>query len=147
MIAFIQRYSPLSSRLAALHWTAFYSAFLNIHRSGVLTAMAWLVPHETAAVSAQVLCTQYNHAPCHIMQSHIIKSHVCLFCLFFVVVVVCFLFVFTLKFTSIFRKKTKCTRFSCFKFNHFPPEAATSAYLLVMKIKEPLCNRNFSGLC
>ena len=31
---------------------AFYSTFLNIHRSGVLTALAWLVPHETAAVSA-----------------------------------------------------------------------------------------------
>ena len=28
----------------------FYSAFLNIHRSGVLTALAWLVPHETAGV-------------------------------------------------------------------------------------------------
>ena len=51
----------------------FYSAlyffliffFLNIYRSGVLTALAWLVPRETAAVSAQVLCTPYNHAPCH----------------------------------------------------------------------------------
>ena len=31
--------------------------FFIIHRSGVLTALAWLVPHETAAVSAQVLCT------------------------------------------------------------------------------------------
>ena len=49
--------------------TSFHSAFLllNIHRSGVLTALAWLVPHETAAVSAQVLCTPYNHAPCHFM--------------------------------------------------------------------------------
>ena len=29
---------------------AFYSTFLNIHRSGVLTALAWLVPHETTAI-------------------------------------------------------------------------------------------------
>ena len=57
---------------------AFYSAFLNIHRSGVLTALAWLVPHETAAISAQVLCTPYNHAPCHFMQSHIRKVYACL---------------------------------------------------------------------
>ena len=36
------------------------------------------MPHETAAVSAQVLCTPYNHAPCHFMQSHIRKVYVCL---------------------------------------------------------------------
>ena len=48
---------------------------LFIHRNGVLTSLAWLVPHETAAVSAQVLCTPYNHAPCHFMQSHIRKVH------------------------------------------------------------------------
>ena len=59
-------------------WLAFYSAFLNIYRSGVLTALAWLVPHETAAVSAQVLCTPYNHEPCHFMQSHIHKVYACL---------------------------------------------------------------------
>ena len=52
--------------------------FLNIHRSCVLTALAWLVPHETAAVSAQVLCTPYNHAPSHFMQSHIRKVYTCL---------------------------------------------------------------------
>ena len=50
----------------------------NIYRSGVLTALAWLVPHETAAVSAQVLYTPYNHAPCHFMQSHIRPVHACL---------------------------------------------------------------------
>ena len=54
----------------------FYSAFLNIHRGGVLTALTWLVPRETAAVSAQVLCTTYNHTPCHFMQSHIRKLYV-----------------------------------------------------------------------
>ena len=52
---------------------------LNIHRSGVRTALAWrLVPHETAAVSAQVLRTPYNHAPCNFMQSHIRKVYACL---------------------------------------------------------------------
>ena len=56
----------------------FFFSFLNIHRSGVLTALAWLVPHETAAVSAQVLCTPYNHVPCHFMQSHIRKMYACL---------------------------------------------------------------------
>ena len=87
MIAYIALFSALLSRLTALAcgstWvTSFYSVFffffLNIHRSGVLTALAWLVPHETAAVSAQVLCTPYNHAPCHFMQSHIRKVYACL---------------------------------------------------------------------
>ena len=58
--------------------TSFIVRFLNIHWSGVLTVLAWLVPHETAAVSAQVLCTPYNHAPCHFMQSHIHKVYACL---------------------------------------------------------------------
>ena len=47
---------------------------MNIHRSYVLTALAWLVPRETAVVSAHVLCTPYNHAPCHFMQSHIYQG-------------------------------------------------------------------------
>ena len=62
-------------------WIAFYSAVLNIHRSGVLTALAWLVPQESAAresKSRRVLCTPYNHAPCHFMQSHIRKVYACL---------------------------------------------------------------------
>ena len=58
--------------------TSFIAHFFNIHRSSVLTALAWLVPHETAAVSAQVLCTPYNHAPCHFMQSHIHNVCACL---------------------------------------------------------------------
>ena len=56
----------------------FIARFLNIHQSGVLTALAWLVPHETAAILAQVLCTPYNQAPCHFMQSHICNVYVCL---------------------------------------------------------------------
>ena len=75
---------PPSSRLPALACDStsvtsyFYRTFLNSHRSGVLTALAWLVPHETATISAQVLCTPYNHAPCHLMQSHIHKVYACL---------------------------------------------------------------------
>ena len=34
--------------------------------------------HETAAVSAQILCIPYNHAPCHFMQSRIRKVFACL---------------------------------------------------------------------
>ena len=55
----------------------FAFAFLNIHRGGVLTALAWLRPHEIAAISAQVLCTPHNHAPRHFMQSHIRKVYAC----------------------------------------------------------------------
>ena len=89
MIAYIALFTAHLSRLTVLAcgstWVTsfitsffFFSFFLNIHRSGVLTALAWLVPHETAAVSAQVLCTLYNHAPCHFMQSHIRKVYACL---------------------------------------------------------------------
>ena len=83
MIAYIALFSALLSRLTALAcgstWVISFTArFWNIHWSGVLTALAWLVPHETAAVSAQVLCTPYNHAPCTFMQSHIRKVYACL---------------------------------------------------------------------
>ena len=83
MIAYIALFSALLSRLTALvcasAWVLdFIARFLNIHRNGVLTALAWLVPHETAAVSVQVLCTPYNYAPCHFMQSHIRKVYACL---------------------------------------------------------------------
>ena len=38
--------------------------------------LAWLVPHETAVILAlRVLCTPYNHAPCHFMPSHVHKMH------------------------------------------------------------------------
>ena len=83
MITYIALFSALLSRLTALAcdstWvTSIIARFLNIHWGGVLTALAWLVLHETAAVSAQVLCTPYNHAPCHFMQSHI-RNGVCVF--------------------------------------------------------------------
>ena len=59
-------------------WLAFYSVFLNIHQSGVLTALTWLAPHEIAVVSVQVLCTPYSHAWCHFMQSCMRKVYACL---------------------------------------------------------------------
>ena len=71
----------LRSHVILHEWIAFYNAFLNIHRSGVLTALAWLVPQESAARESQsrhILCTPYNHAPCHFMQSHIHKVYACL---------------------------------------------------------------------
>ena len=42
--------------------------------------VAWLVPRETAAVSAQALWTPYNHAPVYsvFIQSNIRRVHVCL---------------------------------------------------------------------
>ena len=66
--------------MVLLFFFFFFSSFffLNIHRSGVLTALTGLVPHETAAVSAQVLCRTYNHAKYHFMQSHIRKVYACL---------------------------------------------------------------------
>ena len=79
MMAYIALFSTLEQTLRSLvilpEGLAFYSAFLSIHGSGILTALAWLVLYETAAISAQVLCTQYNHAPCHFMQSHICKVY------------------------------------------------------------------------
>ena len=34
--------------------------------------------HMKLLPSGRVLCTLYNHAPCHFMQSHIRKMHACL---------------------------------------------------------------------
>ena len=52
-------FSALEHSHVSLHESlVFYSAFLNIHRSGVLTALTWLVPHETAAVSARSVSYQ-----------------------------------------------------------------------------------------
>ena len=72
------RADSLRSHVILHEWLALFSAFLNIHRSGVLTTLAWLVPRETAAILAQVLSTPYNHAPCRFMQSHIRKVYACL---------------------------------------------------------------------
>ena len=55
------RADSLRSHVILHEWIAFYSAFLNIHWSGVLTVLAWLVPHETASISA---CSVYTIQPC-----------------------------------------------------------------------------------
>ena len=64
------RADSLRSHVILHEWVAFDSAFLNIHRSGVLTALAWLVPHEIAAISARSVytiqpCTMSLHAKPH----------------------------------------------------------------------------------
>ena len=62
---------------------------LNIHRSGVLTVLFWLLHgwcHLKLLPSPCVLCTPYNHVytiqPCtmsrHFEQSHVHRVHVCL---------------------------------------------------------------------
>ena len=74
LIAFIQPYSQLSSRHAALACDlhAFYSTFLNISKGGVLlAALTRLMPRETAAVSARSLytlqlCIMSLHATCNL---------------------------------------------------------------------------------
>ena len=53
-------------------WLAFYSAFSNIHRRWHDWCHVKLLP------SPRVLCTPYNHAPCHFMQSHVRHVHACL---------------------------------------------------------------------
>ena len=64
-------------------WRDFYSTFLNIHQSGVLKHWhGWC--HMKLLPSLCILCTPYNHAPCHFMQVHIYifvcvcKVHACL---------------------------------------------------------------------
>ena len=93
----LSRADSLRSHVILHEWIAFYIAFLNIHRSGVLTALAWLVPQESAARESQsrrVLCTPYNHAPCHFMQIHIRKVYACLAvtCHLFDLLCLCYVF-------------------------------------------------------
>ena len=44
---------------------SFTQHVLKIHQSGysAVSIVTWLVPHETAAITTQVLCTPYQHAP------------------------------------------------------------------------------------
>ena len=45
----------LRSHVILHEWLAYFIArFFNIHLSGVLTALAWLMPHESAAVSMDI---------------------------------------------------------------------------------------------
>ena len=52
----------------------FTARFLNVHRSGVLTVLAWLVPRETAAVPARSVYTIQPGS----MSLHAKQGHACL---------------------------------------------------------------------
>ena len=55
---------------------------LNIHQSACSAVLiaTWLVPRETSAISAQGLCTPYNHTPVYsvTIRSHFSRVYVCL---------------------------------------------------------------------
>ena len=78
LTALLSRLTALLSRLTALvrgsTWVTSFRAPFWISTE-VVYLQRW---HETAAVSAQVLCTSYDHAPCHFMQSHVLKVCACL---------------------------------------------------------------------
>ena len=65
----------MSDWFLCFFFKALVFCFFNIRRWCTYSARIWLALHETAAVLAQVLCTPYNHAPCHFMQSHIRKVY------------------------------------------------------------------------
>ena len=61
----VARLTALLSNAVWKEWLAFYSVFWVSTKVVTVLYMVvtLLVPHETAAVSAHVLCTPYNHAP------------------------------------------------------------------------------------
>ena len=69
------------SHVIPCEWTswAFKSLFFWISTEMVYL-QHWLTGwcRVKLLLSQHVLCTPYNHAPCHFMQSHIHKVHVCL---------------------------------------------------------------------
>ena len=69
LIAFIQHYSLPSSRLTALVCDSPQVTSFSPQVFEHSPKLTWLVPHETAAISVQVLCAPYNHAPCHFTQT------------------------------------------------------------------------------
>ena len=65
----------LRSHVILHEWIAFYSAFWNIHGSDVYL-QCW---HGWCHMKLlRVLCTPYNYAPCHFMQSQLRKVYACL---------------------------------------------------------------------
>ena len=68
----------LRSPVALHEWLAFYSAFFEYPPKWCTYSTGMAGATWTAAVSTQVLCTPYNHAPCDFMQSHICKVYACL---------------------------------------------------------------------
>ena len=59
---YIALFSALEQTHCARMW--FFSFLFYIHRSGVLTALAWLVPRETAAISARSVYTMHHVTSC-----------------------------------------------------------------------------------
>ena len=50
-------------------YCGFLTVFAEVMYSQCYLFVTWLVPHETAAASAHVLCTSYNHAPVYSVAS------------------------------------------------------------------------------
>ena len=128
----IWRYSRLSSRLIALtcdstRVTSFlYSAFLNIHRSGVLTALTWLVPHETAAVSARSVytiqpCAMSLHAKPHTQGACVFSCNLLLLffnvrvCYAIYVIVLVWIEMFVYRYFACWLNLMSCTFLICWK--------------------------------
>ena len=83
LIAFIYRYSPLSSRLNALACDSAWVNSFSSARFWISTEAVYLQRwhgwcYMKLLPSRRVLCTPYKHAPCHFMQSHTRKVHACL---------------------------------------------------------------------
>ena len=71
------RADSLRSHVILHEWIAFYSAFFFF--TEVVYLQSWHgLCHKKLLPSRRVLCTPYNHAPCHFMQSHIHKVYACL---------------------------------------------------------------------
>ena len=67
----------LCSHVILHEWIAFYSGFFISTKVVYLQHWhGWC--HKKLLPSRRILCTPYNHAPCHFMQSHIRKVYECL---------------------------------------------------------------------
>ena len=72
------RADSLHSHVILHEWIAFYSAFFWKSTEVVYLQRWHGWCHKKLLPSQRVLCTLYNHAPCHFMQSHICKVYACL---------------------------------------------------------------------
>ena len=60
-------------------WLAYFTARFSVISTEVVYLQRWHGwCHMNLLPSRCVLCTPYNHAPCHFMQSHIRKVYACL---------------------------------------------------------------------
>ena len=78
LIVYIALFSALEQTHCARMW--FYMSEFFIARFCISTEVVYLQRwhgwcHMKLLPSRHVLCTSYNHAPCHFMQSHIRKVH------------------------------------------------------------------------